>query len=166
MDDMSYPRGLVRYTTEEALAGQPIRVLRPRVIAYGAVLTVMSLLFVVMLAGRVPFAVDVLRDRARLYRLTPEGAIENVYTLKIMNKDQAPHAYRVAVEPATFTLSAPESIDVAAGAIADVPVRVRVAPEPAPPPSTPVSFTISRVDDPGHVVTEASRFLAPRGPES
>jgi polyferredoxin len=136
------------------------------VLAYGAVLVVMTTLFGFMLAGRVPFAVDVLRDRARLYRLTPEGQVENVYTLKIMNKDQQAHAYRIAVAPATFTLAAPEAIEVAAGAIVDVPVRVRVAPEPPPPASAPVTFAITRVDDPRHVVQEASRFLAPRGPES
>jgi cytochrome c oxidase accessory protein FixG len=162
MDEMQYPRGLVRYDTEEGLAGVPTRILRPRVIAYGTMLIVMSTLFVVMLAGRVPFAVDVIRDRARLYRLTAEGAIENVYTLKIMNKDQAPHAYRIAVEPATFAMTAPESVEVAAGAIVDVPVRVRVAPEPAPPPSADVTFKIWRADDPARAVHEASRFLAPR----
>ena len=162
MDDMEYPRGLIRYTTEDALAGKPIRVLRPRVVAYGTMLAAMSVLFVWSLAHRVPFAVDVLRDRARLYRLTADGDIENVYTLKIMNKDQAPHAYRVAVAPSSFALSAPESIEVPAGGIADVPVRVRVAPEPAPPASAPVTFAIARVDDPERVVEEASRFLAPR----
>jgi cytochrome c oxidase accessory protein FixG len=162
MDDMQYPRGLIRYTTEDALAGKPVRVLRPRVVAYGAMLAAMSLLFVWALVHRVPFAVDVLRDRARLYRLTEEGDIENVYTLKIMNKDQAPHVYRVTVAPAPFALSGPGSIEVAAGAIADVPVRVRVASEPAPPSSSPVTFAIARVDDPGRVVEEASRFLAPR----
>ncbi len=166
MDDMGYARGLVRYTTEDGLAGKPLRVFRPRVLAYGAVLTLMCVLFVVALAHRVPFAVDVLRDRARLYRLTNAGEIENVYTLKIMNKDQEPHAYRVTVAPATFTLTVPESIEVGAGAMVDVPVRVRVAPEPPPPASAPVTFAITRADDPTHVVEEASRFLAPRTPES
>jgi hypothetical protein len=79
-----------------------------------------------------------------------------------MNKDQRPHAYRVTVAPSTFALSAPDAIEVEAGGIADVPVRVRVAPEPAPPASAPVTFAIARIDDPGRVVEEPSRFLAPR----
>jgi len=164
MDDMGYARGLVRYATEESLAGLPVRVLRPRVLAYGAMLVVMSTLFVWALAGRVPFAVDVLRDRARLYRLTSEGAIENVYTLKIMNKDQQPHAYRIAVEPAAFALTVPDTIEVPAGGIVDVPVRVRVAAEPPPPASAPVSFSIWPADAPERVLHEPSRFLAPRTP--
>ncbi len=164
MDDMGYPRGLVRYDTEEGMADLPVRLLRPRVVAYGAVLVVMSTLFVWALAGRMPFAVDVLRDRARLYRLTADGAIENVYTLKIMNKDQAPHAYRVAIEPPSFALTVPDTIEVPAGGIVDVPVRVRAAAEPAPPTSAPVGFAIWRADEPSRVVHEASRFLAPRAP--
>jgi len=165
MEEMQYPRGLVRYATEESLAGIPTRILRPRVLAYGTMLVSMSTLFVYALAQRVPFDVDVLRDRARLYRLTAEGAIENVYTLKIMNKDQQPHAYRIAVEPETFEMSAPESVEVAAGEIAAVPVRVRVPSEPAPPASAAVTFRIWRADDPARTLHEASRFLAPR-PES
>ena len=164
MDDMGYPRGLVRYATEESLAGQPVRVLRPRVVAYGAMLLVMSTLFVWALAGRVPFAVDVLRDRARLYRLTAEGAIENVYTLKIMNKDQEPHAYRITIEPAAFALTVPDTVEVPAGGIVDVPVRVRIAAEPPPPASAPVRFAIWSADAPDRVLHEPSRFLAPRAP--
>jgi len=165
MDEMRYPRGLVRYATEDGLAGKPSRVLRPRVLAYGTMLVLMSTLFVYALAHRMPFAVDVLRDRTRLYRLTAEGAIENVYTLKIMNKDQHTHAYRIAVEPESFEMSAPESIEVVGGDIAAVPVRVRVGPEPAPAASAPVRFKIWRADEPERPVYEASRFLAPR-PES
>ena len=76
MTEVGYPKGLVRYATEDGLAGRAAGVLRPRLVAYGAVLAVMIAAFAYGLASRVPLKVDVLRDRARLYRYTAEGSIE------------------------------------------------------------------------------------------
>ncbi len=38
MDKIAYPRGLIRYATEESLAGRASHILRPRVIVYGLLL--------------------------------------------------------------------------------------------------------------------------------
>jgi len=95
MDKMSYPRGLVRYATEASIEGQAPRVVRPRLVAYGVLFVAVLAVFVAMLAGRVPLQLDVLRDRARLYRVTVDGSIENVYTLKILNMDQHDHVYAI-----------------------------------------------------------------------
>jgi cytochrome c oxidase accessory protein FixG len=162
MEEVGYPKGLVRYDTEEGLAGGRTQILRPRVLGYAAVLSVMIGLFGVALWHRVPLAVDVLRDRARLYRETTQG-VENVYTLKIMNKDQHPHTYAVTVEPVdAFVLDAPAQIEVPADSIKDVPVRVR-ATQPGQPPSAPVTFSVQSTDG-RLVVREESRFLAPNRP--
>jgi cytochrome c oxidase accessory protein FixG len=173
MEEVGYPKGLVRYDTDEGLAGKGTRVLRPRLVGYGAVLSLMITLFGVALWHRLPLAVDVLRDRARLYRETADG-VENVYTLKIMNKDQRAHTYAISVEPAeTFVLDGPAHVDVAAGGIKDVPVRVR-RPErrddrpderPDQPPSAPVTFAVRTTDGRDVAVREKSRFLAPNRPK-
>ena len=46
---------------------------------------------------RVPLRADLIRDRNALYRELPGDLIENVYTLKITNMDDAPHQYDVKV---------------------------------------------------------------------
>lgn len=163
MVEMGYAKGLVRYTTEAALTGRGTRILRPRLVGYGVVLACMTALFAVALWQRVPLAVDVLRDRARLYRETADGAIENVYTLRIMNKDQRAHAFGIAVEPASvFALDGPARVTVAAGQIVDVPVRVRRIAAPDEPPAAGVAFTVRAADAPAIAVREESRFLGPR----
>ena len=165
MEEVGYPKGLVRYDTDEGLAGKGTRVLRPRLAGYGAVLSVMITLFGIALWHRLPLAVDVLRDRARLYRETADG-VENVYTLKIMNKDQRAHTYAISVEPAeTFVLDGPAHVDVAAGGIKDVPVRVRRPEGPDQPPSAPVTFSVRTTDGRDVAVREESRFLAPNRPK-
>src|SRR6056297_99074 len=69
MDKMGYPRGLIRYTTENAMAGKKSRILRPRIFIYLAVLLGLMTLFAVMLTGREMVDLDVLRDRTALYRM-------------------------------------------------------------------------------------------------
>src|SRR3569623_3351949 len=72
MDKMNYPRGLIRFTTQIALkqgsgGGRAFilrRVLRPRVLVYGAVLLALTAGMMFSLALRMPLKVDVVRDRA------------------------------------------------------------------------------------------------------
>ena len=47
---------------------------------------------------RKPVALDALHDRNTLYRNLESGEIENVYTLKIMNKDDRSHRFVVTLE--------------------------------------------------------------------
>ena len=65
MDQVQSPRGLIRYTTQHALDGKATKLLRPRVIVYATILTVLCVVFVVALGMRKPLAMDVLRDRTR-----------------------------------------------------------------------------------------------------
>src|SRR6185369_6956459 len=91
MDKMSYPKGLIRFATQNGLAQhldhkQTLkRVARPRVLVYSGVLVLIAIAFVASLWLRKPFRVDVVRDRGTLARLVDDGRIENVYRLQVMN---------------------------------------------------------------------------------
>lgn len=98
MDKMQYPKGLIRYTTQAALEGDKPRILRPRTWIYGTALLVLIAGFVVAIAQRTLIEVDVLRDRNALYRHLDNGRIENVYTIRVINKDTAPHTFNLRVE--------------------------------------------------------------------
>lgn len=102
MDKMGYPKGLIRYSTQNAIDGKypdkeiPRHIIRPRVVFYTAILTAICVAFIYTLAQRIPMRVDVLRDRQALSRETPTGAIENIYRLQIINMDDQPHRYRIS----------------------------------------------------------------------
>ena len=112
MDKMGYPRGLIRYSTENAMQGKyaeeptalrkvASHVLRPRVLIYSAILGTVIAAMAVTLALRVPVKLNVLKDRANLVRETNDGWMENVYRLQIMNTSETPHQFRaVRARPA------------------------------------------------------------------
>jgi len=162
MDKVGYARGLVRYATEKGLAGKPVRIFRPRLIAYGAVFLTMLAGLTYALANRVPLELDILRERNRLYRETSDGAIENVYRLRILNMDQKIHRYAITasgIEALAYEGDA--EVDVAPGEIRDVPVRLQAPARALRDASTEIRFEIRTTDGSDLSVAEESRFLAP-----
>ncbi len=104
MDKMGYARGLVRYTTQNAMENKWTprqmwsRLLRPRVQIYGMLLVALVVGLLVSLGLRTPFKVDVVRDRATLARITEYGTLENIYRLQIMNAAETEQTYHVSAQ--------------------------------------------------------------------
>ena len=165
MDRMGYPRGLVRYTTENALFGKPTHVARPRVLVYATILVLLTCAVVYTLLVRTPAKLDVMRDRNTLYRETGEGLIENVYTLRILNKDDQPHSYTISAEGMTDMTLLLEQQDLAveAGAVKNVSARIQIDPADIKSASNKILFHLIAVDAPEVAVSEEARFVGPVG---
>jgi len=165
MDQMGYARGLVGYSTQNQAAGVERKGIRPRLVGYGLVLAAMLALFSYELATRVPMELDVIRDRARLYRETFDGGVENVYTLEIMNKDQRAHRFRIRANgSASLRYDGDETVSIEAGEMAALPVRLVAGPEQvrrASGQTVKVLFTVSTEEDPAFSISEESRFIFP-----
>ncbi|SEF75439.1 cytochrome c oxidase accessory protein CcoG [Marinobacterium lutimaris] len=162
MDRMNYPRGLVRYTTEHQLEGKQTHILRPRLIGYFAALMAMFIAFGFTLINRVPLEVDIIRDRGQLYTNTPSGKIENVYTLKIANKEQGDHQYRISVSGVEgLELRTESLVNIAAGELLEYPVRLQMDPADIEKPNYDIKFTVEATDDSSITVTEDNRFIGP-----
>jgi len=168
MDRMNYPRGLIRYTTERALAGGRTRILRPRLLGYATAVLVMMGLFAWTLFTRVPLEVDVQRDRHQTYQEAVDGSIHNLYGVKVLNKDQRPHSYRLWVTgpggtETVLKLEAREAIELGSGEVGELPVRLRLpAGERLTMPAVTVEFHVEAVDAPGVRASAESRFLGPQ----
>ena len=162
MDKMQYPRGLIRYTTENALHHEATRFLRPRVVMYACLLGVLIAAFSVALALREPVALDVIRDRNALYRMLDDGRVENVYDLKIMNKTEHPHRFAVVVRGAgALTLDPdPAVFVVPSGEVFPAAIRVR-RPAYEPEGSETIFFEIRALDAPQLQASSKARFIAP-----
>jgi cytochrome c oxidase accessory protein FixG len=175
MDKMAYPRGLIRFATQNGLANhwsraQTLkRVFRPRVLIYGSVLALIATGFVASLALRSPFRVDVVRDRGVLARMVGEGQIENVYRLQVMNSTESTQRYRVTLDglPGALVTSHPD-FEVGPAQARWLAVGVRIPPESARSLGAgvhPIHFNIERVtrgDESPAAVHEKSTFVVPR----
>jgi len=129
MDKMGYARGLIRYTTENMLAGKPRHVLRLRTLLYGGLLAFLLLAFVWGVSERAPLIVEVLRDRYALYRETGDGSIENSYTLKVANKSDRPlHLTIEQPEHLPLRIVGHDTLDVGVGEVANMPLTLRAPP--------------------------------------
>ena len=165
MDQMGYERGLVRYTTENALEkGTGMNFLRPRLIGYALVLATMGGLFLYALTGRVPVTVEAIRDRNALYRENSDGNIENVYTLKITNESQHPEVYVLSVDGDKRIheeASDPTKVKLAAGELMSLPITLEADPGQLDKTRYDIHFDVQATDDSRTVAATESRFLAP-----
>jgi cytochrome c oxidase accessory protein FixG len=163
MDQMNYPRGLIRYSTENVVEGKPGKILRPRLIGYGVALAAMVVLFLSTVFSRVPLELDIIRDRSALYRENFEGHIENTYTLKVMNKTQDAQEYTITVSGLDNVIPhIPEHVETLPGELLTLAVTLEMKPEDMQQRNSTVYFTVKSLTDPSQEVTEESRFLGPR----
>lgn len=162
MDKMGDPRGLIRYTTQHALDGGKTHILRPRIAIYGVLLLLIIAAFFGSLLTRTPLDLDVLHDRSPLYRIIESGEAENVYTLKILNKDDRPHTFSVSVSGSKLLQLDPLAprFTVGAGELFPAVLRVRRDAYAGPSPQT-ITFTITAEQDAKMTATADSRFFGP-----
>ena len=169
MDKVGYARGLVKYSTENAVnqkwtTKQTLRhVLRPRVLVYVAILGAVLAAMSVSLALRNPFKVDVVRDRGTLARIVGGGMIENVYRLQIMNATEQDQDFTIVakgIEGISAQMDM-RSIPVASTQSRWVAVRVQLPFDALPAGSHAFQFEISALNNSATVV-EKSVFIVPR----
>ncbi|MDO8448261.1 MAG: cytochrome c oxidase accessory protein CcoG [Rhodoferax sp.] len=168
MDKMGYPRGLVKYTTENAMnqhwtSAQTWRhVFRPRILIYTSILAVIVVAMLVSLSLRTPFKVDVVRDRGVMARVVSGGKIENVYRLQVMNATEVTQRYQITVTGLPGLMVSSENVvTVDSTQSRWVAVRVQAPFDTATPGSHPIQFEIASLDSPGSL-SEKSAFLVPR----
>ena len=161
MDKMGYARGLVSYTSEHQLQGGKTHLLRPRLIGYSAVLLVMIAALVVALIERPMVSLDVTKDRG-MFRENSQGLIENIYSLKVINKTQQRQDYRLElVDAEGFQLQGKTQVSLAAGEIVDIPVSVALLADTPASSSQTLRFKVIDVDEPWIYTAADSRFVAP-----
>jgi cytochrome c oxidase accessory protein FixG len=163
MDRMGYARGLIRYTTQNALDGEPSRVFRPRTLIYCSLLALLAAGFVFALVNRSPLTLDVIRDRNAIYRMTPAGEIETVYTLKLLNKSTSSQLVTLTVEglPGISLETDPPVINLPAATLGSVIARVRVSPDAAAPGGHDLTFTARQGGAVPTEISRRSRFIMP-----
>jgi cytochrome c oxidase accessory protein FixG len=162
MAKVGYPKGLIRYDTQEGLEGRRRSVLRPRTVVYGSLLALLVAGFGLALSNRNVVGVEVMRDRNALFRERADGLIENVYNVKILNKDRVPHEFAISAAglPGLAVDYGAETVAVGPGAVQSVPVRITVAREELSG-GADIQVSVRTADAAALAATGKARFLAP-----
>ena len=165
MDKMDYPRGLVKYTTENKMEGRKTTILRPRIIIYVILLvSILSGIFY-SIETRDSVALNILRDRNALYRENFEGTISNSYTIKVLNMDLIDHDYTLKVTGIEgLQSSIKEPIKVKAGQVLEMPLLLSAEPESLHHTSLTIKLTLQAVDDINVSTESEGRFIGPIDP--
>jgi cytochrome c oxidase accessory protein FixG len=168
MDKVGYPRGLVKYATQNGMdmhwskTEMLRRAMRPRVLIYSGILLAITTAVFVSLLMRTPLKVDVIRDRGALARMVEQGRIENVFRLQIMNITETPQRYSVSVRGLDgIAIASTHEFDVLPAEVRSAVVRVQIPPGAAPG-SYPIDFDIQALGDGDVKVRETAAFLVPR----
>ena len=168
MEKVGKPRGLIRYTTENALAQHfgpkdvVGHIVRPRILLYSTILLGIIVATAWSLATRVPLKVDVIRDRSVLAREADDGRIENIYNLKIMNTTESPKRYALMVSGLEGAeIVGDQIVEVDSAENHEVTIVVRVPPESGKAGANTIYFDIKALNHDAIKVHEKASFLMP-----
>ena len=162
MDKMEYPRGLIRYATENSLEGKTTHIMRPRLIGYFVAVALMIGLLGYRIIDRDVIELSVLRDRQALYETTANGLIENRYVVKLANKTQATHRYEVDVETAVVLQGfSANPVTLEPGELLDLPLRLQAQPEDIPGARVPLTVVVRQMDEDDSIAEVESSFFGP-----
>jgi cytochrome c oxidase accessory protein FixG len=97
MTKLGRPTGLIRYTSQAALAHEKPRVVRPRVIVYPTIIAGLVTALLIVFLGRAAADVSLVRGRGAPFVQRDDGTIANQVKIKLVNR---------TAQAATYTLSA------------------------------------------------------------
>ena len=168
MDKVGLPLGLIRYSTENALARRyssaeiVAHIVRPRVLLYSAVLLAIVVAMFWGLATRIPLMVDVIRDRSTMAREVEDGLIENSFQLQIMNTSETARKFVLSASGLpSLRLMGQEVVEIPAATTRSVSVALRAPPDSGKKGANPVFFEVQSVDDVSVKVIEKASFIQP-----
>jgi cytochrome c oxidase accessory protein FixG len=171
MDRVGRPRGLIRYSSRDELAGAPQRILRPRIVLYPVLLVLVWGALAWALAHRAPADVTVLRGLGSPFTVLPSGLVSNQIRVKIVNRDAVDHRYLIEVEATgkgkggPLEMISPDNpLAVAAGKSATATVFVEAPPRAFDDGRREVRFRIS--DGAGWSDVVPYRLLGPEDHEA
>lgn len=161
MERMGYPKGLIRYSTENAIAGHGAVAgwARPWPLALAALLLVATGGFAALASTRPPLGLDIAPERAPLVRVTAEGLLENAYRLRLMNAQPSARRYRLSVSGLPgVEIVARQPLEAPPAATVDVPVVLRIDAAGLPRGFHPLVFQVEDIEEPQIAARGRSRF--------
>jgi cytochrome c oxidase accessory protein FixG len=162
MDKVDRPRGLIRFASLNNIErGEPQRFTR-RMQLYGAVLVALVALFLFLVFTRAAVETTFLRAPGALFQLTADGRIDNIYTVKVINKTSRdlPVEFKIENRPGRLRVMTPGPFVVPREKLAQTSVLIELDRKELAGPATPL--TIGVYSGGKRVETVKTAFVGPR----
>ncbi len=86
MTRIKKPKGLIKYSSYNAIENGIKKVITPKVWGYSAILALLCIILVVLLLKRQPVETSILRTPGVMYQMEANHQISNLYNVKVVNK--------------------------------------------------------------------------------
>ena len=161
MDKIGAPRGLIRYSSQAADAGEPSRFLRPRPVVYFSLIAVIGAAFLWTLTHRPDADLTVLRGRGHPFAIAADGVVENTFRIKLTNRTDDEREFELTLrEPVGASVRWIEGeLELDPGETATEAALVRVPRELFK--GEPLAAVLVVTDDLGEVLTKEITLLGP-----
>jgi cytochrome c oxidase accessory protein FixG len=124
MDKIKQPRGLIRFSSQQAMATGKGSIFRLRIVVYPVVLLIFAASFSLILANRKSADVTFLRNRSAPYVVQKSGDISATILMKIANRSRASQVYEVALLEKAQVESSDLPITIEAGRSGSISLHV------------------------------------------
>jgi polyferredoxin len=131
MDKQGWPRGLIRYTSENSLEGKKTNHFGMRTVGYGLATLAAAAVLGWSVISSENLTVDVSQVRNPLFVLLSDGSVQNSYRFKFYNKTMKPAVFGLSVEgapDAVVDIGKLENVQLDAGKGLRMFVRVHQSP--------------------------------------
>ncbi|NND98251.1 MAG: cytochrome c oxidase accessory protein CcoG [Pirellulaceae bacterium] len=128
MEKVGSPRGLIRFSSQDSIAGKPKRLFRARTIVYPLILLAVFCAFVFVVSTKTSFDARVLRGKGAPFNLLPGKLATNSFSIRLVNRSGEPQVFSFEViDPKGVTLEVidEEMLNLNPGDSKLVPVSVR-----------------------------------------
>ncbi len=128
MEKVGYPKGLIRYTSQDALAKKPIRFLRARTLLYPVLLVGLLTGLALAVSTKYGFDARMIRGKGAPFTLVETGVISNSFNMRLVNRTDSTQRYEFKVlkpEGVEIEIVDDSTTELVAGATSMVPIRFR-----------------------------------------
>jgi cytochrome c oxidase accessory protein FixG len=162
MDKIGRPHGLIRYASQNSIErGEKFR-LTPRLAMYFVALAALAGVLAVLMFTRNDVETILLRAPGTLYTQLGDGRIENIYTVKVLNKTsrQKPIEFKLENTDGEVSLMGDPEFNVPEDHLAQTSLLIALKPESLSGPNTKLKIGV--YSDGKRLETLQTVFVGPR----
>ncbi len=127
MERVGSPTGLIRYSSQDSIAGKAKKMFRARTIVYPVILLVLFSGLVFAISTKAGFDARIIRHSGAPFTAYADGTVSNQFRVRLVNRTNETQNYAIAAEPGSdFEVEVLDQgkMTLAAGDSALVPVNV------------------------------------------